>query len=183
MNLNSEPTDKQLKRPPLPPFAVGKLVHWYQRNTRYWSRFLTGNEVKIVLFILDQQLGWANVDARRVQKVRISRSVFSGGIVGKQDGMIYQEGVGLADSTIDLILAALEMDQIIRVERTRTRNGYDCWYSLNPLWVPTNSRPSRKQSSPRKSGGGPTINCCAVRHTRARVLVRRGSVPCCMPLQ
>src|ERR1041384_3360150 len=152
MHTSSQSQNTQVKRPHPPPVAADKAGHWYQYLNRYWLPFLSGAELKIVLFILDQQLGWSNIEPKRIHEVRISRSRFAKGVTAKKNGIIYHAGTGLADSTIDAALRSLEQRDAIHVRRQQMPDRTDCFYSLNWFWVPASPKHSVNNSLARKSG-------------------------------
>lgn len=157
MNTTLQSPPEQSTIPVPPPFHAKKAGHWYQYINRYWMPFLSGNELKIVLFFLDRQLGWGSAKPQNVQQVRVSRTLISRGVVEHANGKVHHAGVGLVDSTIDSLLATLEERGLLFVRREKTRNGTVCWYSLNPAWVPTDREPASEKFAPRKSGESPRI--------------------------
>lgn len=150
MNNTQSPTALQRKRPPRPPVAKDKAAHWYQHINRYWQRYLSGTELKLLLFILNAQLGWRSIESKW-----ISRRAFADGVVGKNNGRVYHEGTGLAGSTIDAGLSNLEKRGIIFVRRVAKPDQTECRYSINWDWNPNEDNRKATKTLPRKSGRAP----------------------------
>src|SRR5262249_36047791 len=145
--------DVQLERSPRPPVAPDKAGHWYQYINRYFLPYLNGSDLKIILFILDQQLGWSNIDAAKLKGVKISRSRFENGVIG-QNARIYHAGTRLAPSTISEVLASLERRGAIHVQRRTYNNETECWYCLNWFWEPWHEDSRKPETLRRKPQTG-----------------------------
>jgi hypothetical protein len=102
--------------------------------------------LKVVLFVLNEQLGWQKTEPRR-----ISRSRFRKGVIGK-DRTVWHEGTGLSKSTIDITLKRLEDRRVLLVTRQEFYDRTDCFYSINWFWNPCESNDPANESRGRKPG-------------------------------